>query len=134
MKALVLKRSYFYNLCVHARSVAQLCPLLWDTVDHSPPDSSAHGILQARILEWVSMPSSGGSSRSRERTHISYISPALVSPGKPLCNLYILPKPKKMDVDSRGGCACERKAKDIGRLMAFSALCCEPNAALNKLN
>ena len=39
-----------------------------------------------------------------------------------------------MDVDNRGGCACERKARDIGGLMAFSALCCEPNAALNKFN
>ena len=50
----------------------------------------------------------------------------LVSPGKPLYNLYILPKPKKMDLDNKGGCACERKARDIGGLMAFSALCCEP--------
>ena len=31
---------------------------LWDTVDHSPPGSSVHGILQARILQWVAMPSS----------------------------------------------------------------------------
>ena len=50
----------------------------------------------------------------------------LVSPGKPLYKLYILPKPKKMDLDNKGGCACERKAWDIGGLMAFSALCCEP--------
>ena len=37
----------------------QLCPTLCDPMDHSPPGSSVHGILQARILEWVAMPSSG---------------------------------------------------------------------------
>jgi len=43
-------------------------------MDCSPPGSSVHGILQARILEWVAMPSSRGSSQSRDRTHFSYIS------------------------------------------------------------
>ena len=38
----------------------------------SPPGSSVHGILQARILEWVAMPSSRGSPRSGDQTHISY--------------------------------------------------------------
>ena len=33
-----------------------------------------HGILQARILEWVAMPSSRGSSQPRDRTHVSYVS------------------------------------------------------------
>ena len=37
-------------------------------------DSSAHEILQARILEWVAMPSFRGSSQSRDWTHISYVS------------------------------------------------------------
>ena len=36
--------------CVHAKSI-QLCPTLCDSMDHSPPGSSVHGILQARILE-----------------------------------------------------------------------------------
>ena len=40
----------------------QLCPALWDPIDYSLPGSSAHGILQARILEWVAMPSSRESS------------------------------------------------------------------------
>ena len=44
------------------RLVAQLCLTLCDTMDCSPPGSSVHGILQARILEWVAMPSSRGSS------------------------------------------------------------------------
>jgi len=37
-------------------------------VDCSPPGSSVHGILQARILEWVAMPSSRGSSHPRDQT------------------------------------------------------------------
>ena len=44
-------------------SVAQLClTLSTQLLDCSTPDSSVHGILQARILEWVAMPSSQGSS------------------------------------------------------------------------
>ena len=40
----------------------------------SPPDSSVHGIFQSRILEWVAMPSSTGSSQSRNQTLVCYIS------------------------------------------------------------
>ena len=40
--------------------VAQLCPTLCDPMDCSLPGSSVHGILQARILEWVVVPSSRG--------------------------------------------------------------------------
>ena len=36
----------------------QLCPTLCDHMDCNPPGSSVHGILQARILEWIAMPSS----------------------------------------------------------------------------
>ena len=43
-------------------------------MDCSPPDSSVHGILQARILEWVTVPSSSGSSQRRDQTHMSYVS------------------------------------------------------------
>ena len=43
-------------------SVTQLCLTLCDPVDCSPPASSVHGILQARILEWVAISSSRGSS------------------------------------------------------------------------
>ena len=49
----------------------QLCLTLCDPVDCSPPGSSVCGILQARILEWVAMPSSKESSWFRDRTHIS---------------------------------------------------------------
>ena len=39
--------------------VAQLCPTLWDPMVCSLPDSSIHGIFQARILDWVALPSAG---------------------------------------------------------------------------
>ena len=59
------------NVC--AKSF-QSSPILCDPVDCSPPGSSAHGILQARILEWVAMPSSRGSSKPRDLSHVSYVS------------------------------------------------------------
>ena len=46
--------------------VAQSCPTLRDPMDCSPPGSSVHGIFQARILEWVAISFSRGSSRSRD--------------------------------------------------------------------
>ena len=53
--------------------VAQSCPTLYDPMDCSPPDSSVHGIFQARVLECVAIPFSGGSSRPRDRTKVSRI-------------------------------------------------------------
>ena len=53
--------------------VAQLCLTLCDTMDCSPPGSSVHGILQARILEWVAIPFSRGSSWLKDWTWISHI-------------------------------------------------------------
>ena len=50
--------------------VTQLCPTLIDPMDHRPPDSSVHGILQARIQEWVAIPFCRGSSPPRDRTWI----------------------------------------------------------------
>ena len=50
------------------------CVTLCDPMDCSPPGASVHAILQARILEWGALPSSRGSSQSRDGTHISYIS------------------------------------------------------------
>ena len=41
-------------------------------MDYSPPGSSVHEILQARILQWVAMPSSSGSSCPRNRIQVSY--------------------------------------------------------------
>ena len=52
----------------------QLCPILCYPMDSSLPGSSVHGILQAKILEWVAMPSSRASFQLRDRTHVSYVS------------------------------------------------------------
>ena len=49
--------------------VSTLC----DPMDCSLPGSSVHGILQARILEWVAIPFSRGSSQPRDQTWVSYI-------------------------------------------------------------
>ena len=62
-----------HTSCVHAMLI-QSCPTLCDPMDGSPPVSSVHGILQARILEWIAMPSSRGSSRPRDWTWVSYVS------------------------------------------------------------
>jgi len=77
------------NLFVQPK-LLQSCPTLCDLMDCSPPGSSVHGILQARVLEWVAMPSSRGSSRPRDRTHVSCLlhwqagSLPLEPPGKPI--------------------------------------------------
>ena len=45
-----------------------------DTMDSSPPGSSVHGIFQARILDWIAISFSKGSSQPRNRSHVSCIS------------------------------------------------------------
>ena len=53
--------------------VPQVYPTLCNPMDCSPPDSFVHGILQARILEWVAVPFSRGYSRPRDPTQVSCI-------------------------------------------------------------
>ena len=53
--------------------VAQLCLTLCNPLDCCPSGSFVHGILQTRILEWVAMPSSRGSSQPRDQTQVSCI-------------------------------------------------------------
>ena len=53
--------------------VAQSCSTLCDPMDCSPSKSSVHGILQARILEWVAFPFSRGSFPPRDLIPLSYI-------------------------------------------------------------
>ena len=53
--------------------VTQLCPTLCYLTDCSPPGSSVQGILQARILKWLDIPFTRGSSLPRDRTQVSYI-------------------------------------------------------------
>ena len=58
-----------YQVCAYAQS----CPILCHPIDCSPPDSSVHGTSQAKILEWVAVSFSRGSSGSKDRIRISYI-------------------------------------------------------------
>ena len=51
-----------------------------DPMDWSPPGSSVHGILQARILEWVAISFSRGYSRPRDRTHVPCIAGSFFTP------------------------------------------------------
>ena len=55
-------------MCAHP------CPTLWDSMDCSPPGSSDHGLFQARILEWVAISYSRGSSQPRDRTRVPCVS------------------------------------------------------------
>ena len=61
-------------VATYAAKSHQLHLTLCDPMDCSSPGSSVHGTLQARILKWVTMPSSSGSSQPRGWTYISYIS------------------------------------------------------------
>ena len=51
--------------------VTQLCLTLCDPMDGSLPGTSVHGISQARILEWIAIPFSRGSSRPKDLTWVS---------------------------------------------------------------
>ena len=69
--------SLWWNSHIHAwlhDMSLQSCPTLCDLMECSLPGTPVHGILQARILKWMAMPSSRGSSQPRDRTCISYVS------------------------------------------------------------
>ena len=106
---------------VHAQSL-QSCPTPCDPMDCSLPGSSVHGILRARILEWVAMPSSRGSSRPKDRTCIS-CTPGRFFTTEPTWNTPPSPQPiymspSKFPISIRMRCAvlCCR----------FSRLCATP--------
>ena len=61
----------YIHTCVHACCLSMVS--LYDPMDCSPPSSSIHGILQARVLEWIAIPFSRGSSQPRDRTQVSCI-------------------------------------------------------------
>ena len=67
---------------MHAK-LSQPCLTLCDPIDCSSPDSSAHGILQTRVLEWVALPSSRGSPNPGIEL-VSLVSPALWADSLPL--------------------------------------------------
>ena len=82
---------YGNKLC--CAKLLQSCLTLCDPMDHSLPGSTVHGTLQARILEWVVMPSSRGSSWSSDRTYVSCTTGGFFTPeprGKPSspCNTH----------------------------------------------
>ena len=77
------------GVCVPAKWL-QSCLTLGDPMDHVPPGSSVSGILQARLLEWVAMPFSRGSSQLRDQTHISCT-------GKQVGSLPLAPRGKLVD-------------------------------------
>ena len=58
---------------IKKRVCTQLCLILYDLLDCSPPGSSVHRILQARILEWVAISSSRRSSQSKDQIQVSCI-------------------------------------------------------------
>jgi len=64
--------SYWHLITVCAKSFLS-CLTLCDPLDCSPPGFSVHGFLQARILEWIHMPSSRVSSWPRDQTCVSYV-------------------------------------------------------------
>ena len=59
--------------CVRAE-LLHSCLTFCDPMDCGPPDSCGHQILQARILEWVAVPFSRGSSRPRDQRRVSHVS------------------------------------------------------------
>ena len=61
------------SCAVCSAKLLQFCPNVCDPMDCSLPASSIHGMLQARILEWVAMPSCRGSSQCRDWAWISYM-------------------------------------------------------------
>ena len=70
------ERLYFHFLLSESSGevkVTQSCPNLCDSMDCSLPGPSVHGILQARILQWVTISFSRGSSQPRDRTRASRI-------------------------------------------------------------
>ena len=85
--------SVLYLLCVCL--VTQSWLTLCNSIDCSPPGSSVHGILQARILEWVAIPFSRGSYQPRNWTQVSYTAGRFFTlwPTKQ-APLYHLPTPK----------------------------------------
>ena len=60
-------------MCVDAK-LLQSCPTLYNPTDCSLPGSSVCGTLQARMLEWVAMPSCRGIFLIQESTRVSYVS------------------------------------------------------------
>ena len=95
---------------MHAKSL-QSCLTLCNPMDCIPPGSSVHGILQARILDWVAMLSSRVSSQPRHWTYLSCVSC--------ICRQILAPPGKPQGHESRvlvceGQCPCKKKKRHHG--------------------
>ena len=66
-----------FKYSVSESEVAQSCPTLCDPMDCSLSGSPVHGIFQARVLEWIAISFSRGSSQHRNRTRVSRIAGGL---------------------------------------------------------
>ena len=78
---------WFFSLWKSEGEVAQSCPTLCDHIGCSLPGSSIHGVFQARVLGWVAISFSRGSSKPRDQTPVSHIAADSLPcepPGKPL--------------------------------------------------
>ena len=74
---IVVPTGFYKHANLHLSLRAELlqsCPILCNPMDCSPPGSFVNEIFQARILEWVVISYSRGSSLTRDRTHTSYVS------------------------------------------------------------
>ena len=81
---------FSFNRCESESEVTQSCPTPCDSMDCSPPGSSVHGILHARVLDWVAISFSRGSSQPRDRTRGSRIAGRCFivwATGKPLIGI-----------------------------------------------
>ena len=93
----VLRKVKRISLCVNLPFIScmcaklfQSCPTLYNPMDHSPPGSSVHGVLQAWILDWVAMPLPG--DRPHSGTELASLTSSLwqvdslplAPPGKPM--------------------------------------------------
>ena len=122
-------------LLLNAQSL-QSCLTLCDPMDCSLPGSSVHRILQARILEWVAMPSSRESFLPRDRTHVSstsYIAGEFFTtepPGKPTpwWSLFVLPSTQNPMYNSQTQSSWLHT--DLSGGMANTSFSCKPSFPL----
>ena len=124
MPAVVLRYCTFQGACMPAPSL-HLCLTLCDPMNCSPPGSSVHGILQVRILEWVAMPASRGSSQLRDRTWVSCIEGGFLSTellGKPHISWYYTVKIKSVLFIFCACFLCNICVKCIIKLLQYSTI------------
>ena len=105
-------------VCTLSAKLLQSCPILCDPMDRSPQRSSVQGILQARVLRWVAVPSSRGSSNQGSNPHLLRLlhwqagSLPLAPPGKP--------RPPYTSQQVKNGCLSAMKGNTIRIPAAFS--------------